>query len=64
MAQGLMNPARIHESLVSLSGLGSGVAVSCGIAVLLLVVTNPTSNHEDAGSIPGLALRVKDLTLL
>ena len=27
------------------------------------VVTSPTSNHEDVGSIPGLAQRVKDLVL-
>ena len=35
MAQQLTNPTRNHEvagqSLVSLSGLGSGVAVSCGV---------------------------------
>ena len=34
-----------------------------GVPVVTQQVKNQTSNHEDAGSIPGLALRVKVLAL-
>ena len=35
-----------------------------GVSLVAQQVTNPTSIHEDAGLIPGLAQWIKDLALL
>ena len=36
---------------------------SAGVPVVAQLLTNPTRNHEVAGSIPGLTRWVKDLAL-
>ena len=35
----------------------------CGVPIVAQWLTNPTRNHEVAGSIPGLAQQVEDLEL-
>ena len=47
-----------HFSLLALTQL------KVGVPVLTHWLTNPTSMHEDVGSIPGLAQWVRDLALL
>ena len=39
-------------------------ALYFGVPVMAQWLTNPTGNHEVAGTIPGLAQWVKDLALL
>ena len=43
--------------------LSSFLKAHLGVPILAQWLTNPTSNHEVAGSIPGLALWVKDPAL-
>ena len=49
--------------LLALFSFLSKKIVTLGIPVMAQWLTNPTKNHEVAGSIPGLAQWVKDLAL-
>ena len=46
-----------------LSNLTLQKGVNLGVPVVAQQLTNPTRIHEDTGSIPGLAQRIKDLPL-
>ena len=45
------------------SGYFHSMKISKGLPLVVQWVKNPSSIHEDSGSIPGLPQRVKDLAL-